>query len=175
MECEVCGKEIYGKAYRAVIDGAKLFVCPACAQFATTVWKGSPKESAVIKKIQRSPVSRASPFKRNTTSRLPEGLDLVEDFGQRIRVGRVKLKLGHEDLSRKIGAKVSVLQKLETGKMVPDIALAKRLERFLRIKILRPPSKPSKIDGEFVEKLPALTLGDLFIIQKRGVEEERGR
>lgn len=175
MECEVCGKEIYGKAYRAVIDGAKLFVCPECAQFSTAVWKRGSREPAITKKTPEYPASQLSTFRRSIPSRLPKGLDLVEGFGQRIRMGRVKLKLSHEDLSRKIGAKVSVLRKLETGKMVPDQALAKRLERFLRIKILQSPSETSKLEEGFVKKPSELTLGDIVIIQKRRVEEERDR
>jgi len=43
------------------------------------------------------------------------------------------MSLTHDALSRTIGAKVSVLQKLETGKMVPDRDLAKRLEHTLKI------------------------------------------
>jgi putative transcription factor len=74
-----------------------------------------------------------------------------------------------------IGTKISILRKLETGKMVPDQALAKKLERFLKITLLHTPSKTLTIEKDFVKKASTLTLGDVVIIQKRGVEEERER
>jgi putative transcription factor len=175
MECEVCGNKIYGKTIRAIIDGVKLFVCSDCAQFSTSIWKkDAPKYGLTTKALDYS-TKPSSPFKRKTPSKLPQALDLVEDFGQRIRVGRVKHNLSHEVLSRMIGTKISILRKLETGKMVPDQPLAKKLERFLKIKILHAPLETSNLEKDFVKKASELTLGDVVIIQKRGVEEERER
>ena len=74
-----------------------------------------------------------------------------------------------------IGTKISILRKLETGKMVPDQALAKKLERFLKIILLHTPSETLTIEKDLVKKASTLTLGDVVIIQKRGVEEERER
>jgi len=108
-------------------------------------------------------------------SKLHEGPDLVEGFGRRIRTGRMKLKLNHEELSRKIGVKVSTLQKLETEKMVPDLALGKRLEQFLKINIFQPSSDGSKSE-EVLKKPSELTLGDVVVIHSRIEEEvERGQ
>jgi putative transcription factor len=175
MQCEVCGNEIYGKTIRAIIDGVKLFVCSDCGQFSSSIWKqDSPKYGLTTKALDHS-TKPSSPSKRKTLSKLPQALDLVEDFGQRIRVGRMKHNLSHEDLSRMIGTKISILRKLETGKMVPDQSLAKKLERFLKITILRTPPETSKLEKDFVKKASELTLGDVVIIQKRGVEEERER
>ena len=172
MQCEVCGNEIYGKTIRAIIDGVKLFVCSECAQFSSSIWKrDAPKSSLMTNNLDNFPSS----FKRKTPSRLPQALDLVEDFSHRIRVGRMRHNLSHEDLSRMIGTKISILRKLETGKMVPDQSLAKKLERFLKITILQTPTETSTIEKDFVKKASKLTLGDVVIIQKRGVEEERER
>ncbi len=174
MECEVCGNEIYGKTIRAIIDGVKLFVCSNCAKFSSSVWKRDSAQSGLTTKPLGYSTKPSPPFKIKTPSKLPPSLDLVENFGQRIRVGRMHHNLSHEDLSRKIGIKISILRKLEMGKMVPDQPQAKKLERFLKINILQAPSETSKPEKNFVNKASALTLGDVVIIQKRGVEEERG-
>lgn len=70
-------------------------------------------------------------------------LELVNDFPKQIKRAREKLQLTHEDLGRQIGEKVSLLQKIEIGKMVPDQVLAKKLEHILRIKLLSPSSERS--------------------------------
>ena len=164
MECEVCGKEIFGKAYKGVIDGARLFICSECAQFSTATWRLSKTLRRTTPEYQ---TSRLSTIRRNISSRFTEELDLVGDFGLRIRKGRMKLKLSHEDLSRKIGAKVSILRKLETKKMVPTQALAERLERFLKIKILQSLSGTynNNVKG-VVQKPSKLTFGDVIIRRK---------
>jgi putative transcription factor len=86
----------------------------------------------------------------------------------------MKNNLSHEDLSRMIGIKISILRKLEMGKMIPDQSQAKKLERFLKINILHASLETSKLEKDFVKKASRLTLGDVVTIQKRGVEEERG-
>jgi len=178
MECEICGKEIFGKAYRSIVDGAKLLVCSECAQFASSSWRPeSKKATPPPKKIPR-PMAQPPIARRQSQMTNMEELELVEDYGQRIRRGREKLNLTHEDLSRKIGERVSVLQKLETGKMIPDQALAKKLEHSLKIKLLEPPPKMSGIDKTFVKSPYDLTLGDVVIVQKKKAdveEEERGQ
>jgi putative transcription factor len=175
MQCEVCGNDIYGKTIRAIIDGVKLFVCSDCAQHSSSSWKQDTSKSVLTIKPLSSLTKSPSSYERKTPSRFPQALDLVEDFGQRIRVGRMKQNLSHEDLSRMIGTKISVLRKLETGKMVPDQSLAKKVERFLKINLLQVPAESSTIEKDFIKKTSDLTLGDVVTIQKRGVEEERER
>jgi putative transcription factor len=174
MECEVCGNAIYGKPIRALIDGVKLFVCSNCAHFSSSIWTRDSAKSDLTKKTLNYSSKPSSPFKRKTPLNLPKSLDLVKNFGKRIRVGRMKNNLSHEDLSRMIGIKISILRKLEMGKMIPDQSQAKKLERFLKINILHASLETSKLEKDFVKKASRLTLGDVVTIQKRGVEEERG-
>jgi len=181
MECEICGKEIYGKAYRSIVDGAKLLVCSECAQFASSSWRPESKKSTPTLRKTPRPMAQLSIARTHPQKATLEELELVEDYGQRIRRGRERLNLTHEDLSRKIGERVSVLQKLETEKMIPDQALAKKLENSLRIKLLEPPPKISEIDKTFVKSPYDLTLGDVVVVQKKKMEtadveeEERGQ
>jgi putative transcription factor len=92
---------------------------------------------------------------------------VVEGYGKRIRQGREKLGLNHEELSRKIGEKISLLQKLETEKMTPDLALAKKLENTLKIKILGSLTTTQVGEEVYAQKPTDLTLGDVVVVQKR--------
>ena len=174
MRCEVCGRKIYGKPVTALIEGAKLTVCNECSKHGTIV----------IEKPKQAPV----PLKTKTTATMPlktqsagkplknvEGstLELVEGFDAKIRQAREKLGLTHEELGKRISEKVSVLKKIETGKMTPDNKLAAKLEHTLKIKLLVPASE-EKAQRATVPKTPSreLTLGDLVQLSKDKAEEK---
>jgi len=179
MECEVCGSQIYRKAHKVIIDGAKLLVCFDCSQFTPTQQK--PKiEGTTIQPTQKLPTRSRTPRlgigSRERSVRQPiisEDSVLVEDYGKRIRQGRELFNLNHEELSRKIGVKISLLQKLETGKMVPDHNLIKKLESTLKIKLLRH-STSIQVDEQMLTNKPSnLTLGDVVVQKRRRGAAER--
>jgi len=94
---------------------------------------------------------------------LPE-IEVVENYPTLIRKAREKQKLDHAELGKRIGEKISVIQKLETGRLVPDQMLAKKLEHALKIKLLVPTTEP------LVKPTPQprdLTLGDVVEIRKK--------
>ena len=92
---------------------------------------------------------------------MTETLELVGDFGQQVRQARRGLGLSHEDLGRKIREKVSVIRKIESGKMIPDLVLAEKLEHALKIKLRVPASEP-KVQPVLSSKSRGTTLGDLI-------------
>lgn len=172
MRCEVCGRKIFGKPLRVIIEGAKLTVCSECAKHGTTVWEEEPKlqtaQKAKAKAIPSFPKAQSRGPQETTTN-----LELIENFDTKIRQAREKLGLSHEELGKKIKEKVSVLKKIETGKMKPDNKLAAKLEHALKIKLLAPVSEETlqKIN---VPKPPSreLTLGDMLQL---GRKEKEGR
>ncbi|MFQ6076344.1 MAG: multiprotein bridging factor aMBF1 [Candidatus Bathyarchaeia archaeon] len=165
MECEVCGRRIIGKAHRAVIAGARLMVCQECAQLSSSRWQATPKPRPI--RARAAPRRRPPTVRRQRRPIVPEELELVGDYSQRIRRAREESGLTHEELGRRIGERVSVLRKLETGKMVPDEALAKRLEHALKVKLFVPPS-PYQGDEEVLARRPSeLTLGDVVTVKKK--------
>jgi putative transcription factor len=103
-------------------------------------------------------------------------IELIENFDQKIRQAREKLGLSHEELGKKTNEKVSLLKKIETGKMAPDNKLAAKLEYALKTKLLVPTTE---------EKVPKtkspkqsrreLTLGDLIQLNKKEKEEPAER
>jgi len=172
VRCEVCGHRIRGKPYKATIEGAKMIVCGKCAKLGSISWEMQIPQR--VKKLAKpkSPLLRTP--KKKQPPKLAEELELVNDFSSRIRQGREKMELSHEDLGKKIGEKVSVLRKIESGKMTPDHKLAAKLEHTLRVKLLVPLSEP-KTPSAGLSTPRRVTLGDVIHVKKKKTEvtEER--
>lgn len=173
MRCEVCGRKIYGKPHKAIIEGATLTVCSKCAEHGKIVRE---EERIPRKTYRQSKPKPRKPRRRKTPQLSVEGtLELVDDFAVKIRQGREKQDLSQVDLGRKIKEKVSVLKKLETGKMPPDNQLAKKLEHTLKINLLVPASE-KKVPKQGIpsSRRRERTLGDLIQLNEK-VEEKKKR
>jgi putative transcription factor len=148
-DCEICGKEVVD-IYLVSIDGARMSTCAVCA-----------KSGKVIRKIEATPAQRERVMLRKEE---PD-IEIVDNYASLVRNGREKLGLSQEDFARKINETLSVMRKIELGKMKPTEKLAQRIERLLDIKIFQQVSKES------VEAAPkkggAVTLGDVVVIRKK--------
>ena len=156
MRCEVCGREIRGPPFRRVIEGAKMTVCAQCARFGTADWTPSTPRAPPKMQRPRSDVEAA------------ERLELVEDYGLKIRKVRQRMKMTVEDLGRKIGEKVSVIKKLEKEELAPDGRLVRKLRNALKIELLvagetHPVQSPLKPSG-------GRTLGDIIKLRQGSKE-----
>ncbi len=172
MNCEVCGRRINGVPYKAIIEGARLVVCHDCAVLGSISWelRNKPSTPRSSVRIQKSP--RMKPRKTvRPQSPMEPALELVQDFGLRIKRAREERELTPEDLGRRINEKVSVLKKLENQKMKPADKLARKLERALKIQLLAPTPtahvSPKEVLGRTIPK--SVTLGDLM--KKKPAEE----
>ena len=89
-----------------------------------------------------------------------------------IRQAREDFELSHEDLGRKTKERVSVLKKIESGKMIPDLGLAEKLEHTLKI-TLRVPVVVADDKFNSTSKPSGATLGDLiqFEMKKEGAKK----
>ncbi len=65
-----------------------------------------------------------------------EELVVVPDYNRLVKEARERLGLTQEELAAKVGVKASVISKVESGKLRPDVPTAKRLESVLKIRIL---------------------------------------
>ncbi len=160
-----------------MIEGAKLTVCKECSKHGKIIWEEEkPKTTMPKPKTVLPPLKIQSKKPPETTP--GTSLELIENFDLKIRQAREKLGISQEELGKKINEKVSVLRKIETGKMTPDNILATKLEHALKIKLLAPTSE-EKIPQTKIPK-PAtreLTLGDLIKLDKKdkGKEEPEER
>ena len=172
--CEVCGREIVGPAYLAMIEGAELVVCADCTRYAKWFRKLGRREHRPGQARARRPMQRA----REATASLlrkvekAEELELVEDFGRKVKEAREAKGLTQEELGKMIGEKASVISRIESGKMAPDLVLARKLEHALGIKLLVKAREEEKAVVR-ASRPPevGLTLGDLIAMSSR---EEKG-
>ncbi len=172
LQCEVCGRRIEGSPRKVMIEGAKLSVCNACSKLGKTYYE-EPKPRAIISTARAAPRRLRIQTKKVPTPPAETALELVEDFDVKIRQAREKLGLSHEELGKKINEKVSLLRKIETGKMRPDNRLATILEHVLKVKLIVP-AKEEKVPQARIAKAVGreMTLGDM-IQPKKGQDERR--
>jgi len=172
MRCEVCGRKVIGPPYKAMIEGAKMLVCGECSKLGSVYWEA--KTEPRMKKIsKRLPQPVLAPRKQPSIT-VEESVELVDDFGAKVRQAREKLDISHEDLGKKISEKVSVLRKIESGKMTPDHLLTEKLQHALKIKLLVPVSEPKVPSKALASSRPsAPTLGDIAQVKKEK-REKRG-
>ncbi|MGC9116224.1 MAG: helix-turn-helix domain-containing protein, partial [Conexivisphaera sp.] len=65
-----------------------------------------------------------------------EELIVVPDYNRLVKEARERMGLTQEELAAKVGVKASVISKIESGRLRPDVATSRRLEGVLRIRIL---------------------------------------
>jgi putative transcription factor len=148
-----------------------MLVCSECAKLGSGYWEAKPQRRA--KRITK-PQPKLSIHRKKQRPTVTEALELVGDFGLRVRRAREELELSHEDLGRKIGEKVSVLRKIESGKMAPDLMLAEKLEHALKIKLLVPPPEP-KAPSVALSQPREITLGELVRLKEKKTEVAKER
>jgi putative transcription factor len=99
---------------------------------------------------------------------LPKGMEDVEildDYAARVRKGRMKLGLSQEDLANRVKEKLSLIQKIETGKMTPSLRLCRELEHELRVKLLTPRSEIDDVKVPKPKPAADVTLGDIVHVK----------
>ena len=152
MRCEICGKKIIGKPVKTKIESSIMLTCTECSKFG---------------KVQREPpkAKKRRAIKRTPRVREPSE-EVVENYKIIIRDAREKKKWSREELAEKLYEKASVVSRIESGKMVPDIKLAKKLEKTLNIKLIEKQEDIRPEDrGSSASK--SATIGDIARI-KRG-------
>lgn len=176
MRCEVCGCRINGKPFDVIIEAARLTVCSECAKHGKICYD-EPKARPALAKPKPIPLM----LKVQPKTQLPPvdaSVELAVDFGAKIRKAREGLGYSHEDLGKKINEKVSLLRKIEMGRIEPSDRLAATLEHVLKIKLIVP-AKEEKVPLAEMLKKPGreLTLGDLIQQRRKGgkTEESTGR
>jgi len=148
-----------------------MLVCGECSKLGSVSWEA--KTEPRMKKVsKRLPQPVIAPRKQPSIT-VEESVELIDDFGAKVRQSREKLSMSHEDLGKKISEKVSVLRKIESGKMTPDNLLVEKLQHALKIKLLVPVSEPKVPSKALASSRPsAPTLGDIAHVKKE--KEKRG-
>ena len=163
MECEICGKEVpEHNPIRAKIEGSVMVVCKECSKLGK-IQKTPPKP----KFRKQDKTKRPKTTRNKNYSRQDEPTEeLIEDFDIEIRKARESKDWSREVLGKKINERVSVITRIETGKMTPDLKLTKKLEKALNIKLLE---KVNNVDlNQFVNSSSGeRTLGNIMKIKRK--------
>lgn len=148
--CDICGAPIEGQPYVIKLDNAVLHVCRRCAASYGAVSvqqpqrRVEPPRRVSVQQPRRAQVDR---------------YEVVEEYAEVIKRARESLGLTREALASYIGVKESVLRRIESGQLVPDVQLARKLEKALGVKLLVPAQQAEAAGGPPAKK--ELTLGDV--------------
>ena len=151
MQCDLCGAKTEN-LFRAIVEGTELNVCKDCAKYGKIIEKKPVK------------VEEKRQFTKPTEPEKEIIQVIVPDFAQRIKNKRESLGLKQKEFAKKISEKESLIHNLETGSFEPSISLARKLEKFLKIKLIE------KYEEEHKKETPiepeGLTIGDLIKVKK---------
>jgi len=149
MKCDMCGSE--GKLYQAVIEDAKLKVCHECSKFGKVI--------GIVEQENINEISTRSSQESKT-----EIMNiLVDDYGGKIRNKRESLGLNQSEFAKKVSEKESLIQKIESEHFEPSIGLAKKIGKFLKLKLTE--EYEEQHEAQVKSKTDSFTLGD-FIKKK---------
>jgi putative transcription factor len=167
LNCDICGREIVGQAFKVKVEGAKMLVCRSCQAL------GKPYQEEPAPQLQRPSftgiIRSPRPYEKRPAE-LPkeiQELDVAENFNDLVRKRRMKLGWSQDDLARKVKEKLSVIQKIETGKITPDTQLCRRLQHELKIKLLVP---RKEAPAPKIATPTEVTLGDIVKIKGKPTE-----
>ena len=145
MACDMCGSE--KKLFECRVEGVVLNVCIDCSKHGTIIKKTIEKPP--IKTIVEKSLEKE------------ETIQIINhDYNSIIKNKRELKGLKQKELAKKIAEKESVIHNIESRHMEPSIALAKKLENFLGIKLIKE-YKEKKISLE-KEDSGSLTIGDIM-------------
>jgi len=145
--CEMCGNE--SPLVKTVIEGVELSVCKNCSGFGKIVRK-------------RTFIPSKKKFFREEKE--DEDIDVLkEDYPSIIREKREQMGLKQKEMAMFLAERESVIHKIEAGNYKPSIKLARKIEKYLNIKL---------IEKQHIEKQDLkvnkqiLTIGDMIKIKK---------
>ncbi len=155
MQCEICGKDEL--LFKANIEGTMMNVCKPCSKYGKVISVARDKINVEQKKDD---AKLEAPVRKKEIVQT-----VVEDYGERVKKRREHLGLKQEELAKMLSEKESLLHHIESGKFEPNIELARKLERFLKIKLVEEyEEENSQLPRG---KADDLTIGDLIKVKKK--------
>jgi putative transcription factor len=165
-ECPICGGKIWGRGEKVIIEGAKITVCQSCAQYGIKI-KSKPKITATSKELYPKP--KSSVKKVVYRRAIEESVEIVSDYAMRIRNARNSRGFNQDQFAQKLNEKPSLLRRIEAGKVVPTIMLAKKIEKVYDIKLLKKIDEiePTGHQSQYMKKSNGSSLGDIAYVKKK--------
>jgi len=154
MQCDLCGSK--SELYKALVEGTELNVCGKCSKFGKII--------EAIKTEKEEKKNQKEQKKKKKKEEMPDKEILqviVPDYAQLIKNAREKLNLKQEDFAKKINEKNNLIHLIETGKFEPNIDLARKLEKFLKIKLVEE-HEEIRLGERKKDKPETFTIGDFI-------------
>ena len=157
MNCDTCGKETL-ILYNTKIEGVLMNVCKDCSSFGEVQKVIRPFNKNTSKKKFSRPIIR---------KQKEEVMEvIVSNYGSLVKRAREKLNMKQEEVAKQLHEKESLISQIETEHKEPRIELAKKLEKFFKIKLIEViAEKEVYITKE--KGSDQLTIGDMIKIKKR--------
>ena len=147
-ECELCGDSI-DSVYIVNVENVELRVCASCAKGKRVIYTESNSKKSNSNKSGYKPISR---------KKEEDELELVDNYGEKIRKARESMGLPLKVFAEMINEKESLLKLVEKEQTLPTIPLTKKLEKNLKIKLEQ--SNSIGIDKSGQRKSGSATLGE---------------
>ena len=145
----MCGSP--GKLFKAIVEGAELNVCQECSRFGKVVGVVEQRQLNYAKAIPKE---------------AEELIDiLVEGYQEKIRKQRELLGLNQKDFAKMLNEKESLIQKIESGHFEPSIGLAKKIQGFLKIRLVEDYKEEAKKPAK--TRTDTFTIGDFIKIKEK--------
>jgi putative transcription factor len=163
----MCGETIRGVPKLMRVEGAELQICSKCEKFGTEVQQVRRTDIArpAVQK-QGRPVPNAVPsataYRKRDLFDYMEG-EVVDDYAIRIRHAREGMGLSQKDLAMQLKEKEHLIKKIESGALMPEEGIRKKLEKALSIRLIDAPESDAE---KKIQNKIAPTLGDVTIIRK---------
>ncbi|VVB59160.1 Helix-turn-helix [uncultured archaeon] len=163
MPCELCGRECKG-GRDAIIDGAKMFVCPDCIKYAEDQIPEEPVRTSHSPQTQRIIVKKIQKPERDIFKDKGMEKELVSNWNHLIEQARKKKSLTREELGFKIGERTVTIAKLENGDLRPSDQTIAKLEKELGISLME--EIKTVPTGTLTQAKGGFTLGDFIKTEK---------
>lgn len=157
----MCGRE--GPTSKAIVEGSMIAVCSRCSKFGNVIEVSPP--IIETREPQKTPLKQKPIIVKKEE---PKSITIiVSDCSSRIRAAREKMLLTQEELAKAIAEKESVIQKVESSQFEPPISLARKLELFLKVNLIKELKeddldRPKKLDFKY----GSMTIGDMIRLRK---------
>lgn len=163
MQCDMCGKDT--NLFITEIEGSQMKVCEKCASHGKIIKRIVPEQPRIEQKKTSSIISKSA-----VPDSTKETIQIISpDFAKKVKDARENLGFKQEDFANMINEKQNHIRNIETGHSEPDVNLARKLERALKITLIEErvleKERPRNVSTD------ELTIGDMITIKKRVKKE----
>ncbi len=167
MNCEICGSEIKGQPYKTKIDNSVMVTCKECSRYGKVQNEPQQTKKPTNKRNNNNNNNyRSNQNRAYTRKTKEEEYELIEDYAKVIRQKRESRGLTQKQLGEKIYERESVLHKIENGKMVPDLKIARKLEKALNLHLIEKLESDEK-EYQDARRFKEATIGDIARIKRK--------